>query len=448
MIKFTTKSLCPECLKTIPAYSEEQNGKVFLKKECPEHGEHRTMIWSNATLYDTWAEESEHATVTGSDNAGNGNCPYECGLCREHEGETCIAIFHLLDDCNLRCPVCFADSSGNQTQNRVSLANIRRMYTACLAKKAVPSIQLSGGEVTLRDDLPAIIRMGKEMGLSHIQVNTNGLRLAQEKDYALSLKEAGTDLIYLQFDGVSDDVYRYLRGRDLLQVKLEALQNCRKAGIGVLLVPTVYRGINDDQLGEIISLAKQWMPTVKGIHFQPVSFFGRSPEQDPNDEQRITIPDVLEMLEEQTAGEIMMNAIIPRRKFDAHCSFSSVFMLGWDGRLHPITRHDQTTSLKITHPGLDQFAVEAIAFTNKFWRVGRDSSCCYDTPQVSRITEWLCNYTLSISGMHFQDVWNIDLNRLKGCCVHVATPAGKFVPLCAYYLTSTTGQRLYETEVI
>lgn len=446
----TTESLCPVCLSRIPACTEVRAGKVFLQKKCPEHGDFQTLLWSDAALYEAWTEQSEHATTVGCAETPAGNCPHACGLCSEHEGETCTAVFHLLDACNLRCPVCFADCSVSAKDTRISLAHIRQMYAACLAKPAVPSIQLSGGEVTLRDDLPEIIRMGKAMGLSHIQINTNGLRLAEQPEYAACLKNAGADLVYLQFDGVSDDVYRRLRGRDLLADKLEALRNCQTAGLEVLLVPTVYPGVNDHQLGEIIALAKQWMPVVKGVHLQPVSFFGRFPEPGPQNRERITIPDMLRLLAEQTAGEVSLDAIIPRRKFDAHCSFSSVFMLGKEGRLHPITQSGQESSLKIVDPGLDRFAVEAIAFTNKFWRKGGDCACGAETAPPSRVSDWLFHNTLSITGMHFQDVWNIDLKRLKGCCVHVVTPEGKFIPLCAYYLTSAAGQRLYgpQEEVI
>jgi len=136
-------------------------------------------------------------------------------------------------------------------------------------------VQLSGGEPTIRDELPTIIVTGKEIGFYHIQVNTNGIRIAQDKEYLERLKESGADLIYLQFDGVSDDVYRTIRGRNLFDLKVRAISNCAEVKIGVVLVPTVIPNVNLHQLGEIVQFAKKWIPTVKGIHFQPVSYFGQ-----------------------------------------------------------------------------------------------------------------------------------------------------------------------------
>jgi 7,8-dihydro-6-hydroxymethylpterin dimethyltransferase len=441
-MKTETTSLCPLCLGRIPAFRTIENQKVYLVKECPLHGAFKTLLWSDAAGYDAWAEGSEHAAVSRADGRKPGNCPHECGPCGNHEGEACTAVFHLLSECNLRCPVCFADAACNQRKDRASLQDVQGMYEACSQQKVLPSIQLSGGEATLRDDLPEIIGMGKKMGFRHIQVNTNGLRLAQEPEYPFSLKEGGADLIYLQFDGVTDDVYRALRGREMLGVKMEALSNCRKAGIGVLLVPTIYPKVNDHQLGEIVALAKEWMPTVKGIHFQPVSYFGRFPEAIPPGEERVTIPDVIRLLEAQTGGEIASDSIVPRRKFEAHCSFSAVFMLGRDSRLHAITHRNDLSTLKREYPESDRFAVESIEFTNKFWRSRSISAreCCGTS---AALPYWLFNYSLSITGMHFQDAWNIDLDRLKGCCVFVATAQKQLIPLCAYYLTGAGGQRLY-----
>ncbi len=437
-----TESLCPVCLVKIPAQRTIRDDGVYLIKECPAHGRFKALLWRDAELYETWARGSEHARPINRGREGTPDCPYNCGLCSEHEGDTCTAVFHLTDACNMACPICFADAH-DHSANNVTLDAVRRTYEACLERGNAPSVQLSGGEVTIREDLPDIIQMGKDLGVQHIQVNTNGLRVAREPEYLARLRESGVDLIYLQFDGTTDDVYRTMRGRDLMEVKLQALQHCRDVGIGVLLVPTIMPGVNDRQLGDIVALAKEWMPVVKGIHFQPVSYFGRFPGEPPRDEDHITLPDVLKGLEAQTAGEVAMDAMVPRRKFDAHCAFSSVFLLGEDGKLHPTTGRDEIFEPVIMENGHDPFASQTITFTNRFWRMGKVDPCGGQCSPLSRVATRLKNYTLSITGMSFQDVWNIDLQRLKGCCVHVATPQGERIPLCAYYLTSATGRRLY-----
>jgi 7,8-dihydro-6-hydroxymethylpterin dimethyltransferase len=440
-----TESLCPVCLEIIPAVRTVREGKIYLFKKCPEHGEFQALLWRDADLYEQWSQGCEHAAPVKAPEEKLPVCPYDCGLCSAHEGGTCTAIFHLTDACNMSCPVCFASGGQESHDHGPTLEAIRRMYALYIDQGQSPSIQLSGGEATLRDDLPDIIRMGKDMGTAHIQVNTNGLRLAKEKDYAIRLKDAGADLIYLQFDGVSDEVYRTLRGRNMRQIKLTALDHCRKAGIGVLLVPTVYPDVNDHQLGDIVKVAKEWMPVVKGIHFQPVSFFGRFPGRSPRDQDRITIPDVLKALEQQTGGEIPMEAVVPRRRFDSHCAFSSVFLLGKDQRLHPITEGESPPAVKTKIKDPDHFPIKANAYTNKFWRMGDEGSDKQKKTPAAEVAQRLRNYTLSITGMHFQDVWTIDLQRLKGCCVHVTTPDQLRIPLCAYYLTGVDGRRLYGT---
>jgi uncharacterized radical SAM superfamily Fe-S cluster-containing enzyme len=441
-----TESLCPVCLKKIQAEKIIRDDRIYLRKTCLEHGYFEILLWRGVALYDAWAEGSKRALSGNPGWEGTVDCPNSCGLCSEHEGGTCTAVFHLTNVCNMKCPVCFADGGLFRNSSDVSLDDVRRMYEVYLERGVAPSVQLSGGEVTTRDDLPDIIRMGKNLGVQHIQVNSNGLRLAKDPDYLLKLRDAGIDLIYLQFDGVTDDVYRSLRGCDLVKIKLDVLQHCRETGIGVLLVPTIFPGVNDHQLGDIVALAKEWMPVVKGIHFQPVSYFGRSPRVTPCDEDRITLPDILKRLEVQTAGEVSLNAFVPRRRFDSHCAFSSVFFLGENDRLSPTTQRDQTVGITIIEKGQDQFTSKANSFTNKFWRMGNTGECGDRCTSLSLLTRRLKNYTLSITGMAFQDVWNIDLKRLKGCCVHVTTPQGQRIPLCAYYLTSTSGKRLYGSE--
>lgn len=430
-------------MEVVPAFRTQRDDAIYLIKECPTHGRLEALLWRDAELYDAWAEGSEHAARVVPNSGSTPTCPYDCGLCAEHEGGSCTAVFHLTDDCNLTCPVCFARAGTKPDQTRPTLDDIRSMYAVHLTQGPGPSIQLSGGEVTLREDLPDIIRLGKDMDAAHIQVNTNGLRLAEDPSLALRLKEAGADLIYLQFDGVSEEVYLRLRGRALLDIKLKALYHCREAGIGVLLVPTVFPGVNDLQLGAMVSLAKQWMPVVKGIHFQPVSYFGRFPGDAPSDEDRITLPDVIKALEAQTDGEVSLSAVVPRRRFDAHCAFSSVFVLDEQGQLHPTTRWDRTPVALPASRGPEYYPDKANTFTNKFWRMGPECSSQGECKPLSALAQRLRHYTLSITGMHFQDIWNLDLSRLKGCCVHVTTPEGRRIPLCAYYLTSANGRRLY-----
>ena len=208
-------------------------------------------------------------------HAQNG-CPYDCGLCSNHRQKTCTAILEVTHRCDLRCPVCFA-SSGIEADPDPDLDQITGILETVRDRAECCPIQLSGGEPTLRNDLPQIVALARTLGFDHIQINTNGIRLAQDPDFGRALIDAGATVIYLQFDGLTSSVYSHIRGADLLSLKLKAIERCVELKIGVILVPTLVKNVNDSQIGAIIQFAKKWMPIVKGVHFQPMTFLGRYP---------------------------------------------------------------------------------------------------------------------------------------------------------------------------
>lgn len=434
-----TESLCPECLRRIPAQYTEHEGKVYMEKSCPEHGSWRVLAWSDVPGYLEWLGQSVHAEKNENKEEIRRGCPYDCGLCNDHEGKTCTAVLEITYRCNMNCEICFADTEKNKYEP--DLAKIRKMYEAAYKFGGDCSIQLSGGEPTVRDDIADILRMGKEMGFSHIQVNTNGIRLAADPEYAVMLREAGADLIYLQFDSLRDEVYRIIRGRDMTDIKFRAIDNCAAAGIGVMLVPVLVNGVNDQEIGDLIRFAKDNMPAVKGVHFQPVSYFGRYPEDDGRKQWgHMNLADVTRELEAQTHGELKAADFVPRKKYDAHCAFSSAYYLDADGILRAITSNKENTNV----PRTTDFSAKTNAFTNKFWRMSQDRrEPAAKKQEMKEFMKRLRDYTLSVSGMGFQDVYNIDLGRLRGCCVHIITDDEKAVPLCAFHLTSVNGERLY-----
>ncbi len=443
-----TESLCPACLKRISARRVSENGNVYLEKECPEHGPFKTLIW-RGTLQDyiDWGECGEEAVgPLKSITPVRDGCPYDCGLCPEHKANACTMVMNVTQRCNLKCPVCFA-STNAATAYEPDLETIRRMYESVLEVTGLPTIQLSGGEPTVRDDLPEIVALGKHIGFQHIMVNSNGVRIAKDRDYLRRLADAGAGTIYLQFDGVTDEVYRYTRGADLFDLKERAISNCTDFHLGVVLVPTLVPGVNDHQLGDIIRFAKGRIPTVRGVHFQPISYIGRFPAP-PTDEDRITIPDLIRGLERQTKGEIKGENLMPRRSQDSHCSFSAIFVLR-DGRLEAIGRRRAKDGAGRRGDDRRPPWETARSFMNAHWQPKEEKLF----PPATNCNCWGNLYRevaaqgLTISCMPFQDVWSIDLDRLKRCCGHVVAPDCKIYPFCAYYLTSSTGQRLYP-EVI
>jgi len=412
-----------------------------MEKTCPEHGKYKVLTWSSAGSYKEWHSQSVHAEKNERFSKRGKGCPYDCGLCREHEGGTCTAVLEITYRCNMECEVCFADTK--KARYEPSLAEVREMYQTAYRNGGDCSIQLSGGEPTVRDDLDEILRMGKEMKFSHIQVNTNGIKIAQDVTYLQKLKDAGADLIYLQFDSLQEETYQIIRKRNMLAIKLKAVENCEKVGIGVMLVPVLVKGLNEHEVGDIINYAKSHMPVVKGVHFQPISYFGRY----PNEEgkllwDRMNLYDVIKCLTTQTGGEMEEKDFVPRKRYDSHCAFSALFFLQEDGKLKAITLDQQNKGISEK----TDFARKTNAFTNKHWKMQETSEIKQSATTMKKLIDRLKNYTLSVSGMGFQDAYNIDIGRLRGCCVHIVTYDGKVVPLCAFHVTSLRGERLYRNE--
>ena len=275
-----TKSLCPECFKPVEAEVYDEGGKVWIKKDCPEHGHFNNTYWSDSELYKRVG--LFNPSIKSVDNPQVNNdmgCPNNCGICNDHETSTVLGLIDVTNRCNLKCPVCFANAAISKKLYEPSYEEIKQMLKNLRDLKpiATPAIQYAGGEPTVRKDIVDLIKLAKEEGFSHTQIATNGLRLARKEDLAYELADAGLNTVYLQFDGVSEEPYVYNRGKNLLPQKIEAIENCRKANLGVVLVPTIVKGVNDQQIGDIIRFAIKNIDIIHGVNFQPVSFAGRTP---------------------------------------------------------------------------------------------------------------------------------------------------------------------------
>jgi uncharacterized radical SAM superfamily Fe-S cluster-containing enzyme len=340
--------------------------------------------------------------------------------------------------------VCFADAGGPGTRD-VPLDALERRLRRLRDTAGPVNLQLSGGEPCVRDDLPAVAALARRLGFTFIQVNTNGLRLARDPAFAPRLAEAGVSTIFLQFDGTHEASYQRLRGRALLSHKLEAILNCAASGLGVVLVPTVVPGVNADDLGAIVRLALDFQPTVRGVHFQPVSYFGRYP-QPPTDADRITLPEVMQALEAQTGGQVRVEHFQPGGAEHALCSFSASFVSMPDGRLHALAQPRAAPGCCApTAPGVAR-AREHVA---RSWAAPAPAAPASDRT----LGEWEVflararTHTLCLSGMAFQDAWTLDLERLRQCHIHVAEADAATIPFCAYNLTDRWGRSLYRPAV-
>lgn len=441
-----TESLCPHCFRKIPARIVPRGKKVYMEKTCPEHSSFRTILWRGEPAMDAWQRPKIPAPIHYPNTEVEKGCPYDCGICPEHRQHTCTALLEITLDCNIRCPVCFAD--GGRPGGDPSLDTIESWYQMLLDSGGPYNIQLSGGEPTLRDDLPDIIARGRRLGFDFIQVNTNGIRFYEEPEFLRQTIDAGLASLFLQFDGMTGQVYEKLRGADYLKIKLGLIELCAEMDLGVILVPTVVPGVNDHQLGDIIAFGLENMPTVRGVHFQPISYFGRYPTA-PADSMRLTLPEVMQKIEEQTGGEIKTTNFAPPGCENSLCSFHGNFVLLPTGKLVALTNRDVAACSCQNPQPAEEGAAAARRFVAQNWR--RRSCCCGDgAAEESRVSdsldiflERIQTHKFCLSAMAFQDVWNINLERLRDCCIHVVSPDGRRIPFCAYNLTNREGVPLY-----
>ena len=434
----STSSLCPVCLKKISARICRIGADVYLRKTCPEHGPFRTILWRGDPDYVKWAGEKTPEPPDVCQSASARGCPFDCGLCPEHRQKICCAQFEVTQRCNLHCPVCFADA-GEQAEQDLPLQELLEQMRQLYNTSGRCNLQLSGGEPTVRDDLPQLIRGARELGYTFFQLNTNGLRLAEEPAYARALKEAGLSTVFLQFDGTTDAIYRRLRGRDLLEIKRRAIEVCGQNQLGVVLVPVLVPAVNVENIGEIIRFALAHMPVVRGVHFQPVSYFGRYPTP-PEDAARITIPEVLRELEWQTQGLVRVENFAPSDCEHPLCSFHGDFIYLRDGELTPVTRKQSCCGHDV--PGQAPSVVRSQNYVASRWQMTEPAERCCGQDAFDELLDRIRNYRISITCMAFQDVENVDLERLKYCCIPVIRN-GKAIPFCAYNITSRDGRGLY-----
>ena len=437
MIIGRTKSVCPVCLRVLDAEKRVGRDGIYLDKNCPEHGQFSALIWEgNMASYLRWNTRNSAVDPPKDGRAPEKGCPLDCGLCTEHLRKGCCVLLELTKRCNLRCPVCFA--SAGETAEDLPLSEIERQYDWLMAHGGPFNVQLSGGEPTVRDDLPEIIRLGREKGFTFFQLNTNGLRLAAEPDYAKKLKAAGLNTVFLQFDGLDDEVYRTLRGRPLKEEKLRCVEACAAAGLGVVLVPVVAAGVNEEQLGPILRYALEKSPAVRGVHVQPLSYFGRCSLERPA--RPLTIPAVLRLIEAQTEGLFRASDFTGGGAENPYCSFHAAYRLRADGSLKLLPRRAEGGCCCTAS---DDSRVSVAEQWN-----GEDPSFEEDgaMTETSALDEFLLRArraTFTLSGMAFQDAWSLDLDRLRRC--HICEVDGRYgmVPFCAYNLTDSEGRSLY-----
>jgi uncharacterized radical SAM superfamily Fe-S cluster-containing enzyme len=436
-----TRSICPECRRVIDAHILLRDNKVYMRKYCPEHGGFETLIYSDAQAYTSSLKFNKPGTIPlhYSTEIERG-CPYDCGLCPDHQQHACLGIIEVNSACNMDCPLCFADAGAGFN---LSLEEVDGILDHFVETEGHPEVvQFSGGEPSIHPQIIPMIKAAKARGIQYVMLNTNGKRIANDDSFLEQLAEV-QPVIYFQFDGFDSETYRILRGEpEILPEKLHALDRLADIGCKVVLVPAIERGVNEHEVGRIIRFGIDH-PAVHGINFQPAFHSGRHVVHDPL--QRITIPDVIHSIEAQTEGTFRISDFVPVPCCFPTCNSVTYAYIDGDSIL-PLPRLlniddylDYITNRVIPDLGLElKTALEGL------W----SSSAVPGSDQVAQQFALSCaacglvdggldlgvfaNHIFTIMLQDFMDPWTFNQKNLMKCCKEILLPDGKQIPFCAY----------------
>jgi uncharacterized radical SAM superfamily Fe-S cluster-containing enzyme len=465
-----TKTVCPTCKLIIDGIIYRDNDNVMIRKYCPEHGWTIEKYWEDYSMYEKmskYAYTGRGVTNPNYPTLGE-NCPFDCGLCSRHKSHTALANIVVTNRCHLSCWYCFFYAKEGEPIYEPSLDEIERMLVDLRSVKpiATNALQITGGEPTMRKDIVDIVKIAKKVGFDQIQLNTTGINLGSNPKLLKELREAGTSTLYMSFDGTT----KRTNPKNHWEIP-SILKAAREAKIGIVLVPTVIRTINESNLGSIINFALNNLDIVRAVNFQPVSLVGRMPDR-LREKQRITIPGAIKLIEEQTNGNIMkedwfsvpytggiskfVEALSGKFTYDLSihfaCGAGTYLFLDSDNRVIPITRFiDAPGLMEHLQGAVDEMegkgklqrkliALKAVANIRKFVDT-KNMPKSINVPKL--LTTILLKHDFSSLGafhvkslflgmMHFQDEYTYDISRVEKCDIHYVMPDGEILPFCTF----------------
>lgn len=435
-------SICSTCYRKVEGKIIFEDEHVYLLKRCPTHGFERVLVADDVDYYrrcrEVFIKPPEMPNVFNT--PVHWGCPYDCGLCPDHEQHSCLSLIEICDYCNLTCPICYAESSPQRQQFR-SLEQIEFMLDAVVRNERHPDVvQISGGEPTLHPDFFAILDLAKRRPIRHLMLNTNGIRIAQDEEFGRRLAGYMPDFeVYLQFDSFQREALINLRGADLRGTRERAINRLNELNISTTLVVTLKKGVNDNEVGRIIEYATQ-QPCVRGVTLQPIQDAGRT-DGFRSAHDRLTLIEVRRKILEQT-NLFRAEDIIP---VPCHPdSLAMAYAIKVDGNLVPLTglidpkiliEGGRNTIVYEQDDTIRNGVFKAFS-TNHSPESGaaslRQLLCCLPTVAAPENVSYENVFRILI--VQFIDAHAFDVRSVKKSCIHIVHSDGRLIPFDTYNL--------------
>ena len=435
-----TRSICPTCRRVIDAKILLRDNKVYMSKRCPQCGPFLSLIYGDAEAYVSFARYNKPGTIPLARGTQiEHGCPHDCGLCPEHEQHACLGIIEVNSACDMECPLCFADAESGFS---LTLEEVEQPLDDYVRTEGRPEVvQFSGGEPTIHPHIIDFVRAAQARDIRFVMINTNGKRIARDDRFLKELDEVRPSL-YFQFDGFERETYRAIRGEpDILDEKLRALDRLAQIGLDVTIVPAIERGVNEHEIGRIIEFAIEH-PAIRGITFQSAFHAGRHAAHDPM--QRMTIPEIVRLIEAQTAGKFVTSDFVPVPCCFPTCN-SVTYAFVEDGKVTPLPRIVDVGDYLdyITNRIVPDFSREVRTALEGLWSsssiAGSEASerrvaiSCqtYELPDGLAINS-IAKNMIMIMMQDFMDPWTFNQKNVMKCCKEFLLPGGKQIPFCAF----------------
>ncbi len=443
-----TRSICPTCRRVIDGHVLIRDNKVYMRKRCPDHGMFESLIYGDAHAYTNSSKFNKPGTIPlAFSSEVSAGCPHDCGLCPDHQQHACLGIIEVNSACDMACPLCFSDAGPGFN---LTLEEVEDILDHLVATEGNPQVvQFSGGEPSIHTQIVPMMRAAQHRGIPNVMLNTNGKRIAADDRFLAELAEVRPN-IYFQFDGFNSETYRLIRGEpDILPQKLKALDRLAEIDCTVILVPAIERGVNEHEIGKIVRFGLDH-PAVKGINFQAAFHAGRHRPHNPM--QRVTNPDIIKLIEDQTEGLFRTSDFIPVPCCFPTCNSVTYAYIDEARKVTPLPRilnvddyldyisnramPDLGAEIRRALEGL--WSSSAVLGSEKVAREFAFSCSACGLPDGGLDVKGLSNFIFMIMLQDFMDPWTFNQKNLMKCCKEFLLPGGKQIPFCAY---NTVGYR-------